>query len=626
MKPPFVGTGRAFGGAPDLGHAGARALLGAVLILIAAANPVVGQVRPGELGREDRTITAPAPAPLAQPPLLLPGTESAPARPAGGPQFTLTDVVIEGSTVFPAAELHREIEPFLGKTATVEQAGDLVEIVLPGDVPLTEALARRYRREGYILARAVIPAGQEIDPAGGIVKVRIYEGYINTVRLDPLEYEVGERGALVRSTLKNIERACYGGDKPQGDQPCALHKDVLERYLLLANDLPGVKATAVIQPAADASGGADLFVTISEKPYSAFAKVDNRGSVYTGPFRADLGGSLNNLTDYYERTTARVIAAKPLDELLLFDVVEELPLNSYGTRGLVNYTQSQSKPGDILRASRLKSKTQAATIAITQPVIRSRSENLFVRGGFDYRNSLTQINTEETTLFDDRTRTLSIGATYDLADRYFGVNLFDIRYSHGLPILNASRKNELAEPAPAPASSNSRAFASGEFAKITAEASRLQRLLPEFNLLTSVAGQYSFSKLLVGEQFGFGGERYGRAYDPSEMLGDHGIAAKLELQYNPAWTAAALDLLDVPLDVLRSFQLYGFYDFGAVWQIHAARQTAAAAGFGIRFGVTDWVTGYFEAAKPLTREVAAERAKGEDGSRMRYFFSLATSF
>ena len=36
------------------------------------------------------------------------------------------------------------------------------------------------------------------------------------------------------------------------------------------------------------------------------------------------------------------------------------------------------------------------------------------------------------------------------------------------------------------------------------------------NVLAAGTGQYSFSKLLSAEQFGYGGEHYGVAYDPSE--------------------------------------------------------------------------------------------------------------
>ena len=56
------------------------------------------------------------------------------------------------------------------------------------------------------------------------------------------------------------------------------------------------------------------------------------------------------------------------------------------------------------------------------------------------------------------------------------------------------------------------------------------------------------------------------------------------------------------------------------------RDTAAAAGGGIRFNILEWLNGYLEVAKPLNRDIQAQRAKNEDGKDLRYFFSLATQF
>lgn len=592
-------------------------LLAGLLLLGATVAAEAQTSLPGSVGRQDRPL-APAPAPQALPPTPVPAPPpGAPVAP-GGPSFTIKDIVIEGTTVYTPEELRPEIEKYIGKTVTFEAVPEI-----------EEAIARRYRRDGYILARALAPEGQTLEPDAAVLHIQVFEGYIENVRLDPLEYEVGDRGALVRSILKKIERACRFGDEPVGDKPCPLHKNVLERYLLLANDLPGVKASAVIQPAAEASGGADLFVTISETPYSAFAKLDNRGSVYTGPLRFDAGASLNNLTDFYERTSPRLIVASPSDELVIFDITEEIPLTSEGTRAALSFTKSNSRPGDILRLQDIRSHTDTYGVSIVHPLLRSRSENFFARVGFEYRDSLTKI-AADTVFFDDRTRAITIGGSYDLADAYYGVNLVDLRFVKGLPIAGASREDSRRP--------RSNALATGDFSKLQMEVSRLQRLFPEISLLGGVTGQYSFSNLLIGDQFGIGGDRYLRAYDASEVLGDHGLAAKLELQYNPGWVGEVLDYVDAPAAALRTLQFYAYYDFGMVWQRASSealaaigstardRDSAAAAGGGIRFNINDWVNGYVEVAKPLTRDLQAERAKGEPGKDLRYFFTLSAQF
>jgi len=109
--------------------------------------------------------------------------------------------------------------------------------------------------------------------------------------------------------------------------------------------------------------------------------------------------------------------------------------------------------------------------------------------------------------------------------------------------------------------------------------------------------------LLSSELFAFGGEPFGRGYDPSELVGDHGAAGKLELRY------AGQFALGQPM----SYQAYGFYDIGRVWSRtpgqEAGDQSAASAGIGARIVFGPSFNGFIEFARPLTRPVAAEGAK-----------------
>jgi hemolysin activation/secretion protein len=571
------------------------------VLLLSPAAMAQAIPAPALPGRIEQQFQPPPSAPQVSPPASVPAAPAAPA-PRSGPEFVLRDVVVEGATVYTPAQLREEYAKYIGQTISVSAIAEI-----------EEAITRRYRSDGYILTRAVVPAGQAIDPASGTVKVVVLEGYIDKVRLDPLDYEVGERGRLVRGTLKKIERACRPGDAPVGNMPCPLHRDVLERYLLLANDLPGVKASAVIQPSSDASAAADLFVTISEKSYDGAATLDNRGSPFIGPVLGQVSGGLNNMTGLYERTTVRGIVSVPFNELWLVNANEEVPLNEEGLRLAFGGTHSRSRPGDSLRSQNIVTNSDTLNAILSYPLVRTRSENLLVRSGFTWRNSLSDFQDLRT--FDDRTRTLSVGATYDLADRWLGVNLVDVNASQGLPMLGATRTDS-------PLASH--AGANGTFTKFNGELSRLQQIIPEWNILTSVTGQVANQRLLVSEQFGYGGERFGRAYDPSEIIGDNGIAGKAELQYTPSWAPGMLGTGDV----LRNLQFYAFYDIGQVWNLGIGEvdSSAASAGAGLRFGITDYLSGYVEAAQPLTRRVQSLTAKGQDGKPTRVFFSLSSRF
>ena len=139
---------------------------------------------------------------------------------------------------------------------------------------------------------------------------------------------------------------------------------------------------------------------------------------------------------------------------------------------------------------------------------------------------------------------------------------------------------------------------------------RLQRVLPGLSILTSAIGQWSANTLLSAEEFGVGGAQFGRGYDPSEITGDHGFAMKIEPQYGKA----------IQGDYLVDYQLYGFYDFGVVWNtLNTDRESLASAGFGVRSNFTDWASGFAEMAFPITRPVAS---RGSESEEMRVYFGF----
>jgi hemolysin activation/secretion protein len=210
-------------------------------------------------------------------------------------------------------------------------------------------------------------------------------------------------------------------------------------------------------------------------------------------------------------------------------------------------------------------------------------------------------------LLSDRIRTIQIAALYDFVDKWNGVNVLDLQLSQGLDILGAR----------VPGAPNlSRADGRSDFTKLTSDLQHVQSLGGNWSLLGALSGQYGLVSLLASEQFGLGGVNYLRAYDPAELTGDSGIAAKMELQFGERSTNIGLD----------NYQLYGFYEAGRVWNHQAlpgeyAAASATDVGIGTRFAITDQISGSVEIAKPLTRSVAAE------GNRdPRAFFSLVARF
>jgi hemolysin activation/secretion protein len=136
------------------------------------------------------------------------------------------------------------------------------------------------------------------------------------------------------------------------------------------------------------------------------------------------------------------------------------------------------------------------------------------------------------------------------------------------------------------------------------EIQRLQRVVNSVNLLASFKGQHSSDALLSSEEFGVGGSGFGRGYDPSEIVGEQGIAGKLELQWNNPFANTLFD----------NYQLYGFYDAGRVWNKDATTSgekinSLASTGLGFRGSFLYGTNVEAFWALPLTTDVGSRTSQ-----------------
>ena len=538
-----------------------------------ALPPSVDPLRMQERRREQPDVSPAGPemrleeVPQAQPP---PGAEDI--------RFTLTSLAVDGATVYPAAELAPLWRDLLGREISL---GELYDV--------TTAITRKYRRDGYVLSRAIVPQ-QRVE--GGAVRLEVIEGYIGRVSI---QGEVS-RESLLRGYA----------DKITALRPLNIRD--LERYLLLMDDLAGATVSSVLAPLPGEPGAAELTIEMRQKVVDLFVTSDNRGTRYIGPYQGSAGTRLNSALGFYELTQLRLIGALPdVGELRAYDLSEAVPIDTEGSLLTFEINQAWAHPGFTLKPLQVGSAAVVSSATLSHPLIRLRAENLTVQTSFTATDLHTNLFNETQTLLSDRIRTVQFGAIYDFVDRFSGINVMDALLSQGLNILDART----------PGSPNlSRADGRSDFTKLVADAQRVQSLGGNWSLLAAVTGQYGFCSLLASEQFGIGGVNFVRAYDPAELTGDSGVAGKLELQYGEKATNIGL----------ANYQLYMYYDAGRVWNRQALAgefntASATAAGIGARFTVTNEVSGSIEVAKPLTRNVATE-----DNRNPRVFFSMVARF
>ena len=538
---------------------------------LAANNFGPGGVVPStaDIGRVQNEISRDRPAATVDNQVII---EEEPAdaniAKAQGVEFTLKSVSLEGNTVFKTDELAQFYGDKVGKKVTL---ADMYAV--------RDAITKYYREKGYILSRAIIPA-QKLTSGDADFKFRIIEGYINKVSV---EGDFKGNKSILDSYISKIK----------SDGP--LNSANLERYVLLINDLAGETANAVLKPATGPGmvGASDLIITIHHTYVDGVVTFDNSGSKYLGRDLFTGEANLNSALGESEKISARGILSTNVNELQFGDVSLQLPIDDEGTKIKFLAGKTKTDPGSTLKDLDIDGLAKEFEVTVTHPFYRSRKENFNMRADFDVRD--TDTNTLGFGLYNDKTRELTVGGTYDLADNLGGVNLLDLSTIKGLDIFNQSDASD----------GKSRAEGTPNFTSLNYQASRLQHLSDDWGLLFASEGQYSFDPLLAQDQFGVGGSQFGRGFDFSEITGDSGVAGKIELQYG----------IDIGTNWLNNMQLYTFFDVGHTWDRSTPadvkdQSTLDSAGLGTRFNLFNSASGFFELAQPIDRDVASEGNKG----------------
>jgi hemolysin activation/secretion protein len=540
---------------------------------VAGGADLPGTVQPGQIEKQFR----PEPKiPAAQPERMRVMEQDQPIpSDAKEIRFALKSMTVEGATVYTQKEL---LSPYGGRLGA--------EISLYDVYQIASELTAKYRNDGFILSRVIVPA-QTIE--NGEVHLKAVEGYIARVTVE------GGSG----DWRKKVEGYA---EKIRQSRP--LKSSVLERYMLFINDLPGASARATLKPSRSEPAASDMFVQFMQQKVQGGAAWDNRGGESLGPNRISGDLTLNSVLGLQESTTLRAVISG--DKKLKYGYgSHEIPIGPDGGKLTVSADAVESTPKErAFIPLNLETSGQTGTIMYSYPFIRSRAENLSVRGGMYGHDGKTKIFDVEDTR--DHIRAFKLGVTYDRADLWWGVNFVDLELSHGIKGLGSSKNGD---------SMLSRADGRVDFTKVTMYAARLQALTERFSLLAAINGQYAFNNLLSSELFSFGGEQFGRGYDPSELVGDHGLAGKLELRFTDT----------LPFSPSIAYTFYGFYDIGVVYHRSYGdadrSESGASAGIGLRLNLGPYFSCFGELAKPLTRAVAAEENRlwrGYAGVSMRF--------
>ena len=552
---------------------GGVARLFAAVACAAASCAALGQVLPPTIdpGRiQDRLDPPRAPRGAEIPELK--GAEREPSDALKAVRVTLKSVRLEGASTALAGQLQAHADRYVGREVTVAEIFELAR-----------ALTAIYRNAGYILSQVIVPPQSLAD---GVLTLRVVEGYVSNVRIE------GDAGA--RRTLAEL------GEKIKASRP--LQAAVLERYLLIANELPGVQVRSVLTPS-QTPGAADLVLIASPKRVEGHVSLDNYGSRYLGPGQLSASVAVNRLAGDDQ---LRVFATAAGDsEMGYGELAYTRVLGSEGLRLGASAASTHTRPGDTLEPFEIRGRADSASLSLGYPFLRTRNSSLLGRALLDYRDIDTDIL--GTRVIEDRIRALRLSLAWLQLDRLGGQNTLYVEASQGL---GGTQPDDPLK---------SRFGADGEFRKLMLDYERFQPLGGSFGVTLGAGGQWTGEPLLSSEQFVLGGRRFGRAYEPAELAGDRAFAARIE----PAYFGRSGGMIN-------SWQLYGFWDGGKVWYddppaSQRPPQSLASAGFGTRLFGGRYLTATLEAAWPLTRPVASYVADGK-GDDVRILGSIVARF
>ncbi|TIC82324.1 ShlB/FhaC/HecB family hemolysin secretion/activation protein [Crenobacter intestini] len=452
------------------------------------------------------------------------------------PRFAVAAYQVDGDNPLPAADTQRVLAPFTGDNQDI---GRLQQAAA--------ALQGELAARGHGFYRVVLPP-QTLD---------------GTVRLTLAMLPVGEISVsgnqhfptpTIRAALPTLQT----GQPPD--------TRALARNLAQFNDHPAHRAVLTLSESREREA-IDVKVGVEdEKPWLAFASLQNNGNRETGKWRLSVGAQASRLGDSDQQLTASYTTSPDRHhrDVSQAGAAWKLPLYALATDLSAYAVYSNVDSGTVGGFFDVAGQGHFYGVRATRHLLGSGKLRQSLGLGLDSKFFTNRVMFGDDNLGSDvGARPLSLSWNGEWRDASGQVSSsFD--FTRNLP---GGPDNDDAHYAA------NRQGATRHWQAWHANLNANASLPRNWALSGRLQGQYSDDALIPGEQFGLGGSQSVRGYEEREVAGERGLLATFEV-----WTPPLAD----------SLRALAFADAGTVRRVdvqpgEAAGNTLASLGAGLRW-------------------------------------------
>lgn len=476
-------------------------------------------------------------------------------------RFQVNAFDMSGNTIFKKRALKRVLERF------VDQELNLYDLNKAAD-----AITNFYHQRGYLLARAVIPA-QKVSK--GVVIIRIVEG-----RIGKVSFSGNQRHS------SHFLEARTGALKPGA----LVETKKLENTLLLLNDIPGLSAKVVLEPGEE-FGDTDANINLTEKLFSGSVNLNNYGRYETGRNKLELALNLNSPFGWGDQLA--LSGSSTQHKLVRYwKAGYSLPLNTIGTRVAISSAKTEYEVSGALAALGIHGEVRSSDVTVSHPLQRSRNESQWLTVAAK-RSRLTQ-TALDTPISDNTIKVLT--TTYLLNRIQDDSSVTNV----SLGLTTNFKKVKSVDQQDA------------VFARMELDVNYTTPFVKQWDMYLRGDMVHSNSMLPDTEKFSLGGPGSVRAFRPSEVRGDSGYVATVELRH-PFAVANRIGTFRVSADAGQViYKMPGYSD---------SRDRLRSVGVGATFYPFSGAALSIDAARSVGKDLTKN-----DGKTNRIWMNFSASF